>query len=126
MLSMYFRYFVINNPWKRVGSFIWTILNSLHPRMFCAKFGCNWPSGSGKRRFLNFVNVFSLFRFNFTLKNVGRLVWTNLITNKQTNKQNIALLRRFSAFCEILTFDWLLDDIIQSTIPYVTIKCKEK
>ena len=31
----------------------------------------------------------------------------------------IALLRRFSVFCEILTFDWL-DDVIQSTAPYFT------
>ena len=28
--------------------FIWTNLNPLHPRMFCAKFGWNWPSGSGE------------------------------------------------------------------------------
>ena len=27
---------------------IWTNLNPLHPRMYCAKFGWNWPSGSGK------------------------------------------------------------------------------
>ena len=27
--------------------FIWTKLNPLHPRMLCAKFGWNWPSGSG-------------------------------------------------------------------------------
>ena len=37
----------------------------------------------------------------------------------------IALLRRFSAFCEILISDWL-DDVIQSTALYVTIKCKER
>ena len=28
--------------------FIWTNLNPLHPRMLCAKFGWNWPSGSGE------------------------------------------------------------------------------
>ena len=39
--SMYFRYFVIISPWKSVGSFIWTNLNPLHPRMLCAKFGWN-------------------------------------------------------------------------------------
>ena len=32
---------------------------TLHPRMLCAKFGWNWPSGSGKD--FNFVNVLSLF-----------------------------------------------------------------
>ena len=36
--------------------FIWTNLNSLHPRMLCAKFGWNW-----RRRFLNFANVFRYF-----------------------------------------------------------------
>ena len=35
-------------PWKRVWPFIWTNLNSLHPRMFCAEFGWNWQSGSGE------------------------------------------------------------------------------
>ena len=46
--SIYFRYFVFISPWKRAGPFIWTNLNSLHPRMLCAKFGWNWPSGSGE------------------------------------------------------------------------------
>ena len=45
---MYFHHFVIIYPWKRAGSFIWTNLNPLHPRMLCAKFGWNWPSGSGE------------------------------------------------------------------------------
>ena len=36
----------------------------------------------------------------------------------------IALLRRFSTFCEILTSEWL-DDVIQSATPYVTIKYRE-
>ena len=46
--SMYFSFFVISSPWKRTGTFIWTNLNSLHPRMFCDKFGWNKPSGSGE------------------------------------------------------------------------------
>ena len=44
--SMYFCYFVIISPYKRAGPFIWTNLNSLDPRMLCAKFGWNWLSGS--------------------------------------------------------------------------------
>ena len=44
--SMFFRYFVIISPWKRTGPFIWTNMNSLYPRMVCAKFGWNWPRGS--------------------------------------------------------------------------------
>ena len=48
ILSMCFPYFIIISPQKRVGSFIWIILNPLYPRMLCAKFGWNWPSGSGE------------------------------------------------------------------------------
>ena len=33
---------------KRVWLFIKTNLNPLHPKMLCAKFGWNWPSGSGE------------------------------------------------------------------------------
>ena len=45
-VNFFFRYFLIISPWKRVGPFFWTNLNPLHPRMLCAKFGWNWPSGS--------------------------------------------------------------------------------
>ena len=47
--SVYFHYFIIISPWKRAGPFIWTNLNPLHLRMLCAKFGWNWPSGSGEK-----------------------------------------------------------------------------
>ena len=47
-LSMYFCNIVIISPWKRAGPFKWTNLNSLHPMMHSAKFGWNWPSGSGE------------------------------------------------------------------------------
>ena len=33
---------------KRCGLSIWTNLNPLYPRMLFAKFGWNWPSGSGE------------------------------------------------------------------------------
>ena len=76
--SMYFCYFVIISPWKRAGPFIWTNLNPLHPRMHCAKFGWNWPSGSGEKDFFNFVNVFLLFVIISPWKRVGPFMWTNL------------------------------------------------
>ena len=34
--SIYFHYFVIISPWQRAVPFIWTNLNPLHSRMFCA------------------------------------------------------------------------------------------
>ena len=46
-LSMYFHYFVINSIWKGGLSFVQN-LNPLHQRILCAKFGCNWPTGSGE------------------------------------------------------------------------------
>ena len=50
ILSMYFRYFDINSPWKRAWPFIWTNLNSIHPRMHCAKFCWNWPFSSREEK----------------------------------------------------------------------------
>ena len=44
--SMYFCYFVIFYPWKRVGPFTRIKLSPHHPRILCAKFGLNWPSDS--------------------------------------------------------------------------------
>ena len=89
ILSMYFRYFVIISPLKRAGPFIWTKLNPIHPRMFCIKFSWNWPSGSGEEDFkfcqcifnwcsgeedfLNYVNLFSLFRNYLPLEKRGAL-----------------------------------------------------
>ena len=49
--SMYFRYFIIISPWRGVGPFIWTNLNSLHPGILCAKFDWNWPSSSEEEDF---------------------------------------------------------------------------
>ena len=71
--SMYFRFFVIISPWKRVGPFIGRHLNPLHPIMLCAKFNWNWPSGSGEKRILNFVNVFLLFRNYLPFEKGGAL-----------------------------------------------------
>ena len=72
----YLSYFIIISPWKRVGPIIWTNLNPLHPRMLCATFGWNWLSGTGEEDFLNFVNVFSLFR-NYLPLEKGRAIHLN-------------------------------------------------
>ena len=50
-LLMYFRNFEIISPWIWGGSFIWTNLNPLHPRMHCDKFGSKWFSGCGEEDF---------------------------------------------------------------------------
>ena len=46
-----FSLYLIISTWKRAGPFIWTNLNPLHTRMHCAKFGWNWPCGSGEEDF---------------------------------------------------------------------------
>ena len=47
-MSIYFYYFPIIPPLGRAWPFIWTNLNPLHPGILCAKFGWNWPGGSGE------------------------------------------------------------------------------
>ena len=60
--------FALISPSGRVWAFICKNLHSIYMylRMLCAKFGWKWPSGSGEFFFFNFVNVFSLFQYNFT------------------------------------------------------------
>ena len=72
-MSLYFHFLVIISPWIRVGPFIWTKLNPLHPRMLCAKFGWNWPSGSGEEDSFNSINVFLKFGNNLPLEKGGPL-----------------------------------------------------
>ena len=52
--------FAIISPMKRAGSFICTNTNPLFPSMRSSKFGWNWPRGSWRDDFLNFVNAISL------------------------------------------------------------------
>ena len=75
---MYFHYFVIISPWKRAQPFIWTNLNPLHPRMLCAKFGWNWPSGSGEEDFLISSMYFHYFVIISPWERAGSFSWRNL------------------------------------------------
>ena len=60
--SMYFHDVNINSHRERAGPFLWWIMNPLHLRMHCAKYGWNWPTGSEEEDFFNFVTIFLLFR----------------------------------------------------------------
>ena len=77
--SMYFRYFVIISLWKRAGSFIWTNLNPLHPRMLCAKFVWNSASVSGEDDFLISPMCFRCFVIISPWKKAVPFIWTNMI-----------------------------------------------
>ena len=73
---MYFHYFVIISPWERAGPFIWTKLNPLHPMMLCAKFGWNWPSGSGEKDFKISSMSFHYFVIISPWERAGPFIWT--------------------------------------------------
>ena len=75
---MYFHYFVIISPWKRAGPFIWTNLNPFHPRMLCAKFDLNWPSGSGEEDFYKLSIYLYYFPIISPLGRARPFIWTNL------------------------------------------------
>ena len=55
VFSLFRNYF----PFEKAGFFIWINLNSCDPRMLCAKFSGNWPTGSGEEE----ENVKSLQRW---------------------------------------------------------------
>ena len=63
---MYFCYFVITSPCKRVWPFIKTNFSPLHQRMLCAKFGWYWSSGSCEENLI--FNVSVLFHNYLPLK----------------------------------------------------------
>ena len=57
--------------------FIWTNLYPLHPRIFLAKFGWNWLSGSGEV-FLISSMYFHYFGIIAPWKRAGPFIWINL------------------------------------------------
>ena len=58
--------------------FIWRNLNPLHPRLICAKFGWNWPSGSGEEDFLISWMYFHYFVIISPRKRARPFIWTTL------------------------------------------------
>jgi hypothetical protein len=42
---------------KKTLSFIWTVLNSLHPRMICIKFDWNWPAGEKTFKLIQYTST---------------------------------------------------------------------
>ena len=63
--SIYFQYFVFISPLKNERPIILLNLNSLHPKIFCAKFGWNWSTGSGVEYIQNSSMYFLLFHNYF-------------------------------------------------------------
>ena len=71
--SMYFRYFIMISPWKGWDP-------SFEQTWIPFTQGCFVPSlvEFGKRRFLNFINLFSLFLIMSPWKRTGPFFWTKL------------------------------------------------
>jgi hypothetical protein len=68
MTPPHFYIFVIISPLKKIWSFVWTNLNSLHPRVICVKCKWIWPAGSGEEFFFKLFSVFLLFRYYLPLE----------------------------------------------------------
>ena len=61
--------FLFSSPLgKGQGSFIWTSMNSLYPRMLCANFSEKWPRGSGEEDLFISSMDFCYFFFFLPLK----------------------------------------------------------
>ena len=70
---MYFRYFLIISPWKKVGPISLKKLKFLSPNDAFCQIRLKLADWFWRRRFLNFVNEFSLFRIYFPLEKGGAL-----------------------------------------------------
>jgi hypothetical protein len=77
MTPFHFYIFVIISPLKRTWPFIWTYLNSLHPRIICTKFDSVWPTGSGVD-FSKFSVHFQSFAIISPWRGAIPFLWINL------------------------------------------------
>ena len=85
--------------WMNNNITIYTMYTVHHTRILYATFSWYWPSGSGEKGFLNFVNAFSLFLciFPFT-ENFQTDIRTDRHTERQTTgdqKFSLELLWNF-------------------------------
>ena len=76
--SVYFRYFLIISPWKRAWPIIWTKLNPLHTRMFCASLVEIRSVVLEKKIFLNLSMYFRYFVIISLWKRARLFIWTQL------------------------------------------------
>ena len=98
---MRFRYFVIISPLKGAWLFILTNLNPQHPRMLCAKFGWNWPSGSGE----DYENVKSLQTDKPTMDNRRLEKLTLAFSSVELSKNHI--FTKLILKCESCIENWI-------------------
>ena len=124
---MYFRYFIIISPWKWAWPFICSNLNSLHPRMLCAKFGWNWSSGSWEED----ENVKSLRRRQRPPRRTTDQIWSEKLTwafgwSELIKDENVTEKRSDDRRSEQLT--WALSSVDLKTVLLLiyVVKCYNK
>ena len=78
MTPPHFCIFEIISPLKRTWPFIWTIQNSLYPRIIYDKFDWNWPAGSGEDFFFNIHKCKYGFPYCGPSRPLGTMMWTIL------------------------------------------------
>jgi hypothetical protein len=79
MTPYHFYIFVIISPLKRTWPFIWTNLDSIHPRIICIKIDWFWPVGSEKEDFYKVSVYFYSFAIISPLRRaISFDLWINL------------------------------------------------
>ena len=74
---MYFHYFIIISPWKRGGGLHLNKFESPSSRNTLCQVWLKLAIKLWRGRFLNFINVFSLFNYNLPLERTWPFIWTN-------------------------------------------------
>ena len=77
-MSIYFRYFVVISPWKRGGGLHLNKLESPSPKDALWQVWLKFAQWFWRRIFINFVNVFSLFRNYLPLEKDMALFYNKL------------------------------------------------
>mgnify|MGYP003692070963 CR=1 FL=1 len=103
ILLMYFRFFVIISPWERAAALYLNKLESPSPENALCQVWLKLAKWFWRRRYFNFVNVFSLFR-NYLPLEEGRALHLNKTESKDGLCQVWLKLaqwfwRRFFKFC---------------------------
>jgi hypothetical protein len=92
---------MIISPLKRTWPFIWTNLNSLHPRIMCTKFDWIWLAGSEEEDF----KKFSMYFYSFAIISPWRRAIPFLWTFTQVWLELVQWFWRRSRKCESLQTD---------------------
>ena len=120
ILSMYFHHFVINSPLKKGGALHLNKIESPSLKDALWKVWLELAQWFWRRRFLNFVNVFSLFHTYLPWKKGGPFFWTNLNLSKAITTY-IALVSSTSQQQQITNAEILMYEFIcQSNLPLST------